>query len=314
MTSVSERFLTEDIVTLWFNKYIGLCEKYQIPVELRMNGDETFLCSHENDEKIACIKGEDQPCIPGHEKAKEHITLVLFCNATGEKRFKPTVILPLKYPQEYCPQVMRKFNFAGQPNGWIDGPILKTLIEKVFIQELNDYRKEINKEDSYAMLILDNHSSRNILEEETIFEQHKLILLPLPPHSSALLQPLDLQPNGVFKQKYYQELRISTPKGPETALERRNRELQVASNALSVALADLTVQIAWRRTGLHPVDVGVPLRSNMVNPFYYKAPDPNKRKRKQKFGSGAILVNGNEMVNANPPEPPKKKPNTENRV
>ncbi|KAF1922938.1 DDE-domain-containing protein, partial [Didymella exigua CBS 183.55] len=45
---------------------------------------------------------------------------------------------------------------------------------------------------SYWLLILDGHESHNSVEFHQYCEEHKIITLCMPPHSSHLLQPLDL--------------------------------------------------------------------------------------------------------------------------
>jgi hypothetical protein len=62
---------------------------------------------------------------------------VLFINAYGHAA-KPTVIFPLKTLSPLSDDVKSAFNIAGSESGWITGAILKTVIEKLFIEELNE--------------------------------------------------------------------------------------------------------------------------------------------------------------------------------
>lgn len=55
---------------------------------------------------------------------------------------------------------------------------------------------------SYRLLILDGHESHNSVKFHQYCEQHKIITLYMPPHSSHLLQPPDVGYFGSLKKGY----------------------------------------------------------------------------------------------------------------
>lgn len=105
------------------------------------------------------------------------------------------------------------------------------------------------------MLVLDNHSSREVLEDEefreTILRPNKIVIHYLVPHSSHLLQPLDLSPNLRFKVelgKLKKRQRAKLNKMP--LQEFRNAELLLSLRALSIGLSRASILDGWERTGL----------------------------------------------------------------
>ncbi|KAH7471636.1 hypothetical protein FOMA001_g13611 [Fusarium oxysporum f. sp. matthiolae] len=58
----------------------------------------------------------------------------------------------------------------------------------------------------YRLLILDGHESHPSVEFEEYCKENKIITLCMPPHSSHLLQPLDVECFGLLKKAYGREI------------------------------------------------------------------------------------------------------------
>jgi hypothetical protein len=54
----------------------------------------------------------------------------------------------------------------------------------------------------YRLLVLDGHESHHSAEFETFCKAHNIVTLCMPPHSSHLLQPLDVALFGSLKRSY----------------------------------------------------------------------------------------------------------------
>jgi len=301
-------------------EYNELYDLYKIPLELRFNVDETWLDGKPDHHKTAAEKGGSTRCLKMVKLNSEHITLVLCICANGDA-LKTLAILPLKSVPPLALTVTQFFVIAGSENGWIDQKILFNYIESYFIPQLNDRRQKLAMQDKYALLLLDNHSSRNGLDLERYQRDFRLIIKFIPPHSSALLQPLDLFPNMEFKRVYYKEHNMESN---IDAQNRRNMELQDAKQALSHALSEYSVNLGWRRTGLVSQEIsasGIPLGninvikgSEMIKKNYEPLPAvTGKRKRGSKLSDGAILIGGENIVNVNPPSEPKQKKTKKNQ-
>jgi hypothetical protein len=137
-----------------------------------------------------------------------------------------TVIFPLKTLPPMSDQVLQSFNFSGSSNCWINGPIMKNITEIGFVEELNTYRRNHGLEGQDALLLLDNHSSRNNLDFSRLCVHRRVTVLQLPPNSTALLQLLDKGLNGKIKKTYY---KIHKKISNIDAKERRNKKCKMPS-------------------------------------------------------------------------------------
>jgi hypothetical protein len=94
----------------------------------------------------------------------------------------------------------RDWAIEVSPNGWTtDELALKWL--KYF-----DAHTKEHTVGAYRLLIVDGHGSHNTKEFHEYYEEQKIIVLCMPPHSSHLLQPLDVGCFAPMKRAYYTEI------------------------------------------------------------------------------------------------------------
>ena len=55
------------------------------------------------------------------------------------------------------------------------------MVENEFANQIENLRERDKKPDEPALLILDGHSSRNHLDAEQLWEDHKILVYQLPP-------------------------------------------------------------------------------------------------------------------------------------
>ncbi len=189
----------------------------------------------------------------------EHITLMLCINAEGGS-VKPTAIFPLKTLPELSPEIYDYFAISGSESGWINGIILNAWLTNIFIPHVNTVRMATHQ-NSPALLLLDNHSSRESIDTERIWIDHQIMILLLPPNTTHLTQPLDATVNGVFKRHFAQIFQHNL----QDNIPVRRAKVMVASKyALSVALSALHIVQGWIRTGLEPIEPQRPLSLAVV--------------------------------------------------
>jgi hypothetical protein len=82
-------------------------------------------------------------------------------------------------------------------NGWTNDELGLVWLKEIF----NKYT-EARTIGQYRLLILDGHGSHVIPEFDLFCSDHSIIVLCMPPHSSHLLQPLDVGCFSVLKQSY----------------------------------------------------------------------------------------------------------------
>jgi hypothetical protein len=87
-------------------------------------------------------------------------------------------------------------------NGWTDN---KTGLE--WIRHFDKHTKQRTK-GVYRMLILDGHESHVSAEFEQYCKENNIIPISMPPHSSHLLQPLDVALYSPLKRAYGDEINL----------------------------------------------------------------------------------------------------------
>jgi hypothetical protein len=285
----------------WFdNQYKPLMDKYKFRPQLMFNLDETMVRPLKPRVKVVTRSDEPQPCFDFNEKEPEHVTLLLTVSASGQA-LDPLIIFPLKHVPALPEDLQSEFLIAGQKNGWMEGPIFNNMLFNHIVPAIDSIRTKHKLPPSEPALILyDGSSTHNDLDIDTLRDKHNIHVLLLPPHSSAMLQPLDLTVNGVFKQALTKRFKHLEKEDAQT---RRVRMVRAISDSLSIAQARAHITDGWRRAGLLPIDVNIPLSSGMlrVEPKPDPAPKPAGQKRGLKCDAGRI-VHGSDVT-----FPPAKK-------
>jgi hypothetical protein len=103
---------------------------------------------------------------------------------------------------------------------------------------------------THRLLILDGHESHMNLDFKLYCEQHRIVTLCMPPHSSHLLQPLDIGCFGPLKQAYGSQIQqmMKSYIHHVTKLE----FLPAFKTAFHQAITASNVQAGFRGAGLYP--------------------------------------------------------------
>lgn len=155
------------------------------------NLDETSFCVDPKKTKMVGAIGTAATrtiSTPG----RENTTVLMSCSAAGSKGTPLIIFKGLHIYDEWTapeedpenPEVV----YAATKKGWMESEVFKNYFSKILISDFKNKRP--------ILLIYDGHATHvNIsLIEEAVKEQ--VTILKLPPHSSHLLQPLDV---SVFK-------------------------------------------------------------------------------------------------------------------
>ena len=89
------------------------------------------------------------------------------------------------------------WRFKVSPNGWTSDKIGLRWLKKLFIPTTS-----LRTKGGYRLLILNGHGSHLTPKFDKICEENKIIPICIPPHSSHLLQPLDIGCFAVLKRAY----------------------------------------------------------------------------------------------------------------
>jgi hypothetical protein len=144
-------------------------------------------------------RGKPKSVKPGN---REWVTAIQAINAEGQA-IPPFIVVAGQY---HLANWYRESNLPGDwattttQNGWTDN---ETGLEwlKHFDRCTTD-----RSVGSYRLLILDSHESHHSADFEVYCEENNIITLCMPPHSSHLLQPLDIGCFGPLKKAYSREI------------------------------------------------------------------------------------------------------------
>ena len=117
---------------------------------------------------------------------------------------------------------------------------------------------------SHVLLIIDGHESHKSLVFQDLCEQNKIITLCMPPHSSHILQPLDVGCFAPLKRAYSKEIRVLAT----DHINHIDKKAFIASFArvFELAFSKANIQSSFRATGLVPSNPMVVLSKLEVNP------------------------------------------------
>jgi len=196
-----KRAKCEDPATIqaWFQLVADTIAQYGIAQEDIYNFDETGFALG-----VACtsrvVTGSDRRSRPRQIQPgdREWVTAIEAVNASGWA-LPPMVIFKGKVHMAswYGKELPDTWLIGVSDNGWTTNELGFTWLQKLF--EQYTAQRTVGR---YRLLILDGHSSHATPEFDQFCEAHSILTLCMPPHSSHLLQPLDV---GCFSplKKYY---------------------------------------------------------------------------------------------------------------
>ncbi|KAK6215445.1 transposase [Colletotrichum tabaci] len=115
------------------------------------------------------------------------------------------------------------------------------------------------------LLVLDGHYSH--ISTDFMWEcfQNKIYLLYLPPHSSAVLQPLDVAVFSPLKQAYRKEVGYLDDWVTDSTVAGKRAFLECYFKARKASITSQNIKSGWRASGLWPVSIRRPLSNPMVS-------------------------------------------------
>jgi hypothetical protein len=80
---------------------------------------------------------------------------------------------------------MNHLAISGSDSCWINGTILNFWLIHVFITHVQRVRNKMQNNDP-ALLILDNHASRDTIQKEQLWNDHQIMILLFSPNTTHL--------------------------------------------------------------------------------------------------------------------------------
>lgn len=163
------------------------------------NIDETSYCSDPQKTKVVGLKGYPSTRTTS-SAGKTNTTVLVAGNAAGGKG-PPFIIFKGKHvwsswtSEEAYPGTL----YSATSNGWIESNAFEEYLTKSFIPMVKTGEEP-------TLLIYDGHSTHVQLAVVEKAKQNNITIIKLPPHSSHLLQPLDLSVFKPYKDAWDMEM------------------------------------------------------------------------------------------------------------
>ena len=235
-----------DGIQSFFNRLGEVRSRYHIAVEDIWNADEKgFALGVAKKGKVICGARRRNPRIR-HPGNREWVTLMETISATGK------VLSPLYiYKGEAHTMGNHDYQdrdpaaFALSKTGWTN--------DKVGLLWLTDHF-EPNTQSATGhprLLIIDGHSSHLTLEFIEFCSTHEIQLLCFPPHSTHLLQPLDV---GIFSPlgRYYSNEVDDWGRAHPYQTISKGDFFPLCQRARQKALTIVNIKASFAATGIHP--------------------------------------------------------------
>ncbi|XP_066231912.1 zinc finger MYM-type protein 1 isoform X2 [Saccopteryx leptura] len=148
--------------------------------------------------------------LPGHKPMRDHLTLALCANASGDCKVKPLLVYHSENPRAFKTHKILKEKlqvmWRANARACITRQFFIEWVNLVFGPAVKKYLEE-NKLPMKALLILENTPAHPPGLEDDILDEFKFVkVLYLPPKTTLVLQPMDQQVISNFKKLYTKHL------------------------------------------------------------------------------------------------------------
>lgn len=254
-----------ELIQAWFQRVQQTIAEYGILKEDTYNFDETgFQMGVITTAKVVTGSdraGRPRTIQPGN---REWVTVIETIGACGSL-IPPLVIFEaVMHQKAWYNLIPHNWSIGVSENGWTTNEIGMYWLEHVFQKYTKD--RTIGR---YRLLILDGHGSHVTPEFDQYCLNHSIIVLCMPPHSSHLLQPLDVGCFAVLKRSYGSlvEQKMGLGVNHIDKLE----FLPLYQQARAQALSESNIKSSFRATGLMPLNPDAVLS---LLPAQYQTPSP----------------------------------------
>ena len=178
-------------VDIFFSAYTEAMEKYQLQPDRIFNLDESSLSTVMKPVKVICESGQPVASQISRERGTT-MTFVGIISAAGSF-LPPVFIIPRKrWNDSFMRGTITGSKGILHQNGWMNGECFLQTLEHI-------QRKTFSSPENKILLILDNAECHMNIHCIQYAIQHGIVIVTLPPHTTAKLQPLDVSVFGPFK-------------------------------------------------------------------------------------------------------------------
>lgn len=243
------RGLSRDKLAAYFEDLHTLIRGENLGPQHIFNMDETGLQFCHRPKKAVARKGTKR-LYQRTSDSKEKVTVVACIRADGH------ALPPMCIVRGKTQVSVESFDvhlgpancvWTWQEKGWIENSLGVEWFKNVFLPNCGPERP--------LLLLLDSHSSHEVLEVLELAKEQNIHIMALPPHTTQRLQPLDTNIFMPFKAKYNEACNIFINENPNKVIDKHSFPLMLNKAWIVFGSADM-IQKSFRTTGIYPCNPG----------------------------------------------------------
>ena len=237
---------TYEIIKPWFDAVAEISLEHHYPPECRYNMDESGFAIGASQSSRALVNLREKSSWKVIQGKQEWVTAIECVNAAGAV-LPPLLIFKAKYTNSaWIPiNAPLDWRFSTSNSGWTSDAHGFEWLTTIF--EPNTRPEDPSQR---RLLIMDGHSSHMTANFIAYCMKHLIDLLILPPHTSHLLQPLDVSVFAPLKRALAEETdRVARLDSNRIS---RTEWVSMLIRARSKALISSNILAGWRGAGLEP--------------------------------------------------------------
>ena len=232
-------------VEVFFKVYTEAVARHNFMPDRIFNMDESGLSTVMKPMKVVCQRGQPVASQVARERGA-HMTFVGFINAAGHYIPPVFIVARKRMNPDFLRGTIHGSSVLLHHNGW--------MTHEGFLETLQHIReKTYCSTDNKILLIMDNAECHMSIHAVEYAIQHGIVIVTLPPHTTAKLQPLDVSIFGPFKaylRVIQEDFKLTNPNVAIT----EHMLPEMACNAWIKACTPANVLSGFSATGLWPIN------------------------------------------------------------
>ena len=245
------------VIQRFFSYFKSVIDTHKIEARDIWNMDETGIALGVSHSQYVFAPVEKKRVYSKIPYNREWITIIEAISATGQFLTPLVIMKGQKAQHTWFPSHLPDWDWHTTPNGWTSDETAIRWLTETFIPTIR--RHHTRK----ILLLLDGHGSHERLNFMLAAHDSNIILVYLPPHTSHILQPLDLSIFSPLKAEYRSEV-AKNAYIDDAAPIHKQRFLQYYKQARDSALSLKNIESGFRATGLWPYNPDKVLQSTQV--------------------------------------------------
>jgi hypothetical protein len=235
---------SEESVTKYFNELERILRKYDLfdKPHLIYNIDEKGINTEYKPPSV--VSGKDCKAQVIMSERGKTVTIIGAGNAAG-MQIPPYFVFPgVRMLDGLLEGKSPGADGIMTPSGWSNSVVFKDYLQNHFMKFCQ------GRSDDTILILYDGHRSHISVDLVEWAKQQNIVLFVLPPHTSHILQPMDIGCFGPLQLKYAQE--CSKFARTHHRVVTRYDVCSLACKAYSFALSPLNLQASFNKAGIYP--------------------------------------------------------------